>query len=259
MPFLPREHGAYGQLAFPLVTSFAVAGVTTASLLISVAAVAAFLAHEPLLVLLGRRGARAKREEQRRAAAWFAMTGAAAAATGFVGAWSLAPDTRWSLTLPVLPAGVAGVAIIAAREKSAAAEVAVASAFSLLAVPICLAANASLSTALAVGTAFALVFVVGTLAARAIVLDVRGGGDPRAARSTRIAVVVLTGAGSAALAATAAASVLPWTTLVAAAPGLIAGSWLAVRPPAPARLRLVGWTLVAVSAAAALMLIASLA
>ncbi|MGH9146652.1 MAG: YwiC-like family protein, partial [Vicinamibacterales bacterium] len=189
-----QENTADGQLAFPLVTSFAVAGVTTASLLIAVAAVAAFLAHEPLLVLLGRRGTRAKREERSRAVAWLAMTGTMAAGAGFVGFWSLSPDTRWSLALPLLSAIFVAVAIIAEREKSAAAEVAVASAFSLLAVPICLAANASLSAALAVGIAFALVFVVGTLAARVIVLRVRGGGDPRAARSTRMTVLVLTGA-----------------------------------------------------------------
>lgn len=259
MPLFPREHGAYGQLIFPLVTSFAVGGVTAASLLIALAAVAAFLAHEPLLVLLGRRGARAKREEQRRAMAWLAMTGAIAAGATLAGVWSLSPDARWSLTLPLLPASGVGVAIIAAREKSAAAEVAVASAFSLLAVPLCLAANASLGTALAVALTFALVFVVGTLAARAIVLGVRAGGDRRGARTTRIAVLVLTCAGSAALAAAAARSLLPWTTLLAAAPGLMAGSWLAVRPPAPDRLRLVGWTLVAVAAAAALALIAGLA
>lgn len=194
-----------------------------------------------------------------RRAAWLAMTGAMAAGAGFLGFWSLSPDTRWSLTLPLLPASLVAVAIVAAREKSAVAEVAVASAFSLLAVPICLAATASLSTALAVGIAFGLVFVVGTLAARVIVLGARGGGDPRAARSTRMTVLMLTGAGTAALAATAARTLLPWTTLLAAAPGLAAGSWLAVRPPAPTRLRLVGWTLVLTSVAAALTLIASLA
>ena len=33
MALLPKEHGAYGQLAFPLVTAFAVAGVTMPALL----------------------------------------------------------------------------------------------------------------------------------------------------------------------------------------------------------------------------------
>jgi len=47
----PKEHGAYGQLLFPLATSLLVAGVTGAALLTAVAACAAFLSHEPLLVL----------------------------------------------------------------------------------------------------------------------------------------------------------------------------------------------------------------
>jgi uncharacterized membrane protein YdjX (TVP38/TMEM64 family) len=43
----PKEHGAYGQLAFPLVTAFAVAGIPPAAALTALAAVAAFVAHEP--------------------------------------------------------------------------------------------------------------------------------------------------------------------------------------------------------------------
>ena len=55
---LPKEHGAYGQIAFPLATAFVVAGVSTAGLLLAAAVVAGFLAHEPAAVLLGLRGAR---------------------------------------------------------------------------------------------------------------------------------------------------------------------------------------------------------
>jgi hypothetical protein len=51
--FLPKEHGAYGQIAFPLAASYGVAGVSTGSLLLSVAAIAAFLAHEPAAIVLG--------------------------------------------------------------------------------------------------------------------------------------------------------------------------------------------------------------
>ncbi len=53
MAFLPKEHGAYGQLAFPLVTALAVSGTSVPAGLIALAVVACFLAHEPLLVLLG--------------------------------------------------------------------------------------------------------------------------------------------------------------------------------------------------------------
>jgi hypothetical protein len=259
MPLFPREHGAYGQLVFPLATSFAVAGVTTASMLIAVAVVAGFLLHEPLSVLLGRRGARAKRDEWLHAATWLLITAATAVGAGLSGFWRLSPSSRWSLALPLLPAIVVAVAIIAQREKSSVAEVAVAFTFSLVAVPICLAANASTSTALAVGIAFALVFAVETLAVRAIILGVRGGGDARAVRSTRLMALVLIGAGGLVLIVASLLTPLPWNTLFAVAPGLVAGSWLAMHPPAPTRLRTVGWTLVATSAATALILMIGLA
>ena len=66
-PLFPREHGAYGQVAFPLIAAFGVAGPSTSGVLIAVTVIAAFLAHEPALVLLGYRGPRAKRDLRTRA------------------------------------------------------------------------------------------------------------------------------------------------------------------------------------------------
>lgn len=59
---MPREHGAYGQLALPLLTALFSGRPTAAAFLYAAAAVFAFFAHEPLLVLLGQRGSRAFRE-----------------------------------------------------------------------------------------------------------------------------------------------------------------------------------------------------
>ena len=58
----PREHGAYGQLALPLLTALLSGRPSGPAGLYAFAAVCAFLAHEPLLVLLGHRGPRAQRE-----------------------------------------------------------------------------------------------------------------------------------------------------------------------------------------------------
>ncbi|HEX5107388.1 MAG TPA: YwiC-like family protein [Vicinamibacterales bacterium] len=258
MSLLPREHGAYGQMAVPLVTSIAVAGLNTASLLIGLAEVAGFLAHEPLLVLLGRRGVRARREEGAHAAWWFGASAATMAAAGAGALWLVPPGVRWSLLLPILPALVLGAAVSAKEEKSTRGELAAALAFSLAAVPLCMAAGATVSTALAVGITFASVFVADTLAVRSIVLAVRGGGDPRAARSARIAALVVAAAAAVALAGAGLRALLPWGAFGAAAPGLAVAVWLAFSPPRPSQLRKVGWALVAASVAAALVLIAGL-
>ena len=56
----PKEHGAYAILAIPLVAALFIAGLTPATVLIATAAIAAFLAHEPLLIVAGNRGNRAR-------------------------------------------------------------------------------------------------------------------------------------------------------------------------------------------------------
>lgn len=57
----PKEHGAYVILAIPLVIALTIVGLTPMSLLVSIAAITAFLAHEPLQILSGRRGNRARK------------------------------------------------------------------------------------------------------------------------------------------------------------------------------------------------------
>lgn len=57
---LPKEHGAYAILGVPLVTALIIAGLTPVTSLLTIATVAVFLAHEPLLILSGGRGVRAR-------------------------------------------------------------------------------------------------------------------------------------------------------------------------------------------------------
>ncbi|MBK8937310.1 MAG: YwiC-like family protein [Polyangiaceae bacterium] len=58
---MPREHGAYGQLVLPAAAAL-IAWPSFGGAALAVAATAMFLAHEPALVLLGQRGARARAE-----------------------------------------------------------------------------------------------------------------------------------------------------------------------------------------------------
>jgi hypothetical protein len=69
-------------LALPVATSLSVSGVSLSAALLAVSAVAGFLAHEPLLILLGRRGLRVRREMHRVATTWFVATAGAATLLG---------------------------------------------------------------------------------------------------------------------------------------------------------------------------------
>lgn len=255
MSLLPKEHGAYGQLAVPLAAAFGSAGPSVAGLLFAAAVVAGFLAHEPAAVLRGARGTRARRELGGRARVWLwacLITGGVSAG-GALG--EMPPGTRWSFVLPAVPAVVVAVATIRGVEKSWPGEVAAAGSFSLAAVPIVLAAGASLEAAALVALPLAAFFVASTLAVRVVILRVRGGGRPAAAAATRAGVFTIVGGAAVLLAWLSDAAIVPAMALVAAAPGLAAAAVIAARPPAPGRLRAMGWALVTVSIATAAIVV----
>lgn len=56
----PRGHGAYAILGMPLLTALLIGGPSSVGLLTTVAAIAGFLANEPLLIVCGRRGQRTR-------------------------------------------------------------------------------------------------------------------------------------------------------------------------------------------------------
>ena len=244
---LPKEHGAYGQLAFPLLTAFIVAGASRGGLLIAAALVAGFLAHEPAAILLGLRGPRARRGLRQRAMPWLECCLVIGVLAGAGALLIIDTATRWSIAVPVVPALALAVATTRGEEKSWHGEVAAALAFSGAAIPVAMAAGTAAAAAVAVAAPFALVFVASTLAVRVVILRVRGGGDPRAATATRRAALSFAGGATAALLVLAASGLLRSSVLVAAVPGLLTAAVIAACPPAPAHLRRIGWSLVAVS------------
>jgi hypothetical protein len=245
--YLPREHGAYGQMAFPLVTAFGVAGTSVAGLLLATAVIAAFLAHEPAAVRFGQRGVRAAREHGTAAARWLWVCVAIALGAGIGAALTLEPSIRWSLAVPAVPALVLTGAMVRGGEKSWYGETAAALAFAGAAVPVALAAGAPPASAWHVAVPFALLFATTTLAVRVVILRVRGGGNPQATAATRLAVIAGSLGALMVIAALVATGVVSTAMLIAAAPGLAMAIMVAARPPAATRLRLLGWSLVTVS------------
>jgi hypothetical protein len=243
----PREHGAYGQMAFPLVTALIVSAPSPSGFLLIVAVIAGFLAHEPVTILLGSRGPRARRE----------LNGTATRQLGaclFIGAIAVVgamvtmeAPVRWLLIGPGVPALCVAIATLSRYDKSSWSEVAAALAFSAAAVPVATAGGASVRAALSVAIPFALLFVASTLAVRVVILGVRGGGDPRAVLVTKRTVLLFAVFSAVSLGAVTAAECLPAVVAIAAAPGIATAVAIAARPPSPTRLRTLGWTLIAVS------------
>lgn len=250
----PKEHGAYGQLLFPLLTAIAIGRPNEVALLLTGAAVCAFLAHEPLLVLLGQRGARATREQRGRASIWFGAFSTAAAVSGGLALRLASTGVRAAFVFPAVLAAILAVVILLQYEHTAAGEIVAAVSFSTLAWPVALAAGAPAVSARTAAAVFAAVFVSGTLGVRAVIAQTR---------RTNAAIM----RAAALIAAAAAVALLWWTASAgrvapaapwAALPACALTALLAAAAPPAKQLRTVGWALVATTTAAALVLAATL-
>lgn len=253
----PREHGAYGQVGFPLATALALTGLARASLLLALAVVAVFLAHEPLQVLVGGRGARARRERGTAALAWGAFWIALALVTGLTGLVMMPGSAKWTIVWPLAPAAPVLLAAARGREKATLPEVSAAVAFSFAAIPVCIAAGVSGETAATVGLAYAVTFTVMTLAVRVVVQTTRPGGRADAA-ATRVALLAVVGCTLVSTAVAVVAGLWPPLAPVVFVPGLAVGTTLALRPPRATKLRVVGWSLVGTSCATMALVLTAL-
>lgn len=171
----PREHGVYAQLGFPLVGAVGLTGPTVKGLSLALAFVLVFLAHEPFLVLSGRRGARARAEAGGRAKRWcvlYLLLAAAAAAWGFAKADAA---SRWALV--ALVPGAAGLAMLVSRglEKTLLGESTVSVLTAAVSVPVGWSSGGEKSVVLYMAAVWATVGVLGTLGVQSILQDRRGG------------------------------------------------------------------------------------
>ncbi|HQY63191.1 MAG: YwiC-like family protein [Myxococcales bacterium] len=250
---MPREHGAYGQLLMPLVTAFLLGGLRVGSVALTVGVLAAFFAHESVLLLLGQRGRRAKDTEARRARFWGLALGALAIAGGGVGMLALGAAGRASLAVLAVLAAVLFGFILAKREKSLAGELVAAVALTGVSFPVALAGGAPVGVAAMATLVWALGFSLAVLAVRGVLAatSTKAGGGPTAGRiSCASAVIVIIVA-----AALAVSSGLPAVVPVALAPFAAASVALFVSPPHARQLKKVGWALVLASTVAGAILV----
>jgi hypothetical protein len=233
---LPKEHGAYGQLAVPMVVALTGGAPGASAFLLATSAWAFFLAHEPALVLLGGRGERMRTEHGGRALNRLLALGLAGVVLGSLGLVLAPPVVRWA-SLGVAALAILFAAVVAlGDERSATGEILAAIMLAGAAFPVGLASGLDGGTA---GRAW-LVWSLGLVA---VVVPVRSIGARRrvtAPLGFRALPAGLTlGIGLALW-----GPVLGGLELVALAPLVIASAWLGISPPPPRRLREVGWSIV---------------
>lgn len=238
----PREHGAYAQLAAPLVAALLGGSPSWASALFTTAAVAAFLANEPLLVSLGHRGPRIKASDGMRARRRAYLLGVLALATGLLGLGFAARAPQVLAMVAVVPA--AGLVVLAWRraQHSLAGEIVAAFALPAASVPVASASGVETTACLLAWSAWSLGYAATTVGVHRVIARHRAGRQ-------RIDVVLML---AMAWAVTVAVAIATMHLVVAIVLPLIAVSAaLVARPPRATRLRAIGVALVIASVASA--------
>lgn len=165
---LPKEHGAYAELAFPLITGLALAPPSAAALALGGAAVALFLANEPVAILLGARGRRLKGETADRARSRFAFLLGGATGLGLLGIWRAGQEIWPEVLFPAAAAFLLIPLVFQGRQKTLSGEFLVITAFATLPLPLAAASGADPARALAATGVWWISFALGTLEVHAI-------------------------------------------------------------------------------------------
>ncbi len=244
---IPREHGAYAELLFPMVTVLLGGSPAPSTWLLAAGAVAAFLANEPILVLVGQRGNRAKREESDRAKRALLLFGLVSVGAGVAGLVLAPPSAQYTVAVPL----VLGVALILLAvqglERSMFGEALAASTLSSIAIPLGLSAGWRPAEATAVALIWMVTSLLGTSVVRLTVARAKAKTDEdrgrvRLKRSLLVAVCVLI----IAIGGTALTGSRRWPLVFAATlPMAVTVLVMAISQPTTRRLRLLGWSLVA--------------
>jgi hypothetical protein len=248
----PREHGAYAELGFPLLSGLVLGSAGASGWLFVAAAMLLFVAHEPLVVLLGVRGKRAQQEQGDAARRQLGLLGGIGIGAGLAALWIATPQARWLALVPAALASCMVPLVFARSLKSLGGEVVAAASFSAMHLPV--AAAGGVTGVLLWGPAvmWFVTTVVATLAVHAIKARVTGAtpwviaGAPWAARL-------------ALLAALSVWYLIPEWRMVALATCLPLAGAIVVNQlaPSPRKLKQVGWTVAAANALALAVLAAA--
>ncbi|MEM9644018.1 MAG: YwiC-like family protein [Planctomycetota bacterium] len=239
----PKEHGAYAILAVPLATGLIITGPTIVGLAATLAAVAGFLSHEPLLVVMGYRGARARQTfpfvRQRLAVLLIVML-----ASGLAALWLGPMLVRWSLIGCAMLASISFSVACLGKHRTLTGQLLGVVSLSAPLVPVLLAGQRPLGTSIESWVTLAIGFTSTTVAVRGVIATQKR--QPCELHFTILgAISVIIGG----LVATGYS--LVWATLP-----MLCMSWsLLLRPPPTRYLKRVGWTLVGGTLASAIWLL----
>jgi hypothetical protein len=248
---LPREHGVYAEVAFPILTALWIGHASIAGVCFAIAVIAAFMVHEPVLVLLGRRGAWVKEGLRQQAIQLLIVLVTVMLVCTAIGLWKSTAAVRIAFLALIPLALPLAFMTLRKQEKSLSGEILIALIISLASAPIAMAGAASVAGAMAASGVWFTVFVFSTVTVHAVLA--------RTKRHTNAPAVIVA---TAAVFVAVAAVVLclgrgpMWALALIPAPLVCAGVIVAGLPVR--RLKTLGWLLVLGNLATATLLILTL-
>ncbi len=236
---LPREHGAYGQLGFPLLSAWLAGHADGSAAALTIIFLAGFWLHEPWLLWLGRRGSRA-RQQAGALTGWLIGGLSAIVLGGWVWIWyGSNAGLRMAMCLPT-GLGVAALGLaLRGYERRLWGEVLATVALVSCSMPVALAAGVPIAPALRLTLLWACVLVSAVFAVRGLINRTKYH-DLKPAMAS---LLLPCGAGLAGLLATRHGMTVARVLL----PVFILDLFIFFYPPSPRHLRRVGWAYAAVS------------
>ena len=235
----PREHGAYSILGMPLLAGLLIGGVTPIGVLTTIAAVAGFLANEPLLVVWGNRGQRAKQSGTAATPTLICLLVTAIVCGGvalFLGSVPVQITLLFSLLLAVL--GM--VLSVMGHQRRLTAQIVGILGLTMPSAVVLLAGQTDKWLTLALTTGWVLGRIATTTSVRSIFSRQRASQNRRV---PRIHDLILFSVG-AVLIAGCFSGIAAWLTTT---PLLLVAVLLRIRPASIQGIRRLGWELVAVN------------
>jgi hypothetical protein len=163
---MPKEHGAYAELALPMLTVLLGVHPNWTTLLYAIATVAFFLAHEPLLVVLGQRGRKQQREQFKRARLHLAVR----TLVGVLGGAIAFGMSSWQQRIWLLPSVglflLVSVAVKMGKEKTAWGELTATVCFTSVSLVLGTSVGLGWQTSCLVMAVWTFTFWLATLAVR---------------------------------------------------------------------------------------------
>ena len=231
----PKEHGAYAILGIPLVAALFVGNINAVVVLILSAAITGFMAHEPLMIALGRRGRRALLAAPH-ASSRMSLLIVIFLCSGGMAFWWASADVRLALMACLLLAGIGFLLSAAGLQRTLPVQVLDMASLTLPSSAMLLAGGIDQHLIIRLTAAWMMGRIATTTAVRSAIAKLKTSHQGKIAAGT---VAILSGFGA----------------FIMIIPMLAAAIWIRFLPTRLIQLRRIGWILLGVNVMSAILMI----